>query len=120
VFYNAAVDRISERWAAPPPGTAPTRADILLNMPTMSKHTTESGTGQSPVKVDKHRFAVTVTLNGGVAGANTQAATEQVLCKSIVMATGLTKPNVPASVIGIEHAIGYEDLPETGRCGALT
>ena len=58
--------------------------------------------------------------NGGVAGANTQAATEQVLCKSIVMATGLTKPNVPASVIGIEHAIGYEDLPETGRCGALT
>jgi hypothetical protein len=52
----------------------------------------------------------------GGAGAGTgKSNAKQVLCNTVVMASGLTKPNVPTGVVGIEHTIGYEDLPETGR-----
>ena len=79
------------------------------------------GVGKAAKSTEKppgHRFAVTVTLGGaGAAGGSEppSAVEERVLCRSVVMATGLSKPNVPASVVGIEHAIGYEELPETGR-----
>lgn len=36
-------------------------------------------------------------------------------CGSLVLATGLPTPNKRASVHGLEHAEGYEDLPETGK-----
>jgi len=31
-------------------------------------------------------------------------------CKYLIMATGLSKPNIPKDIPGIEHAIGYEEM----------
>jgi cation diffusion facilitator CzcD-associated flavoprotein CzcO len=36
-------------------------------------------------------------------------------CKVVVVATGLSTPNSPPSVAGIELAQGYEQVPETGE-----
>jgi hypothetical protein len=36
-------------------------------------------------------------------------------CRAVVVATGLAVANRPASVLGIELATGYEDLPATGE-----
>jgi hypothetical protein len=60
------------------------------------------------------RFVVDVEI-AGTDTHSTGITLKQVLCNTVVMASGLTKPNAPAGVIGIEHTIGYEDLPETGQ-----
>ena len=31
-------------------------------------------------------------------------------CKHLIICTGLSKPNIPKEISGIEHAIGYEEL----------
>lgn len=36
-------------------------------------------------------------------------------CGVVIMASGIDIPNVPSNVDGIEHAIGYEQLPKTGE-----
>ena len=104
IFYNAAVTKISARWTASPPGTKEPKGRFLDKDGKMKEKP------QSPKEAKRHRFAVKVTLADGA-----DQTEERVLCKTIVMSTGLSKPNAPSTVVGIEHAIGYEDLPETGR-----
>jgi cation diffusion facilitator CzcD-associated flavoprotein CzcO len=36
-------------------------------------------------------------------------------CQVLVVATGLSEPNVPSTVEGIELAEGYEDMPVDGK-----
>lgn len=52
----------------------------------------------------------------GVVANNENGDTKSsVECGSVVMATGLDESHAPPSVQGIEHTIGYEDLPQTGE-----
>ena len=42
-------------------------------------------------------------------------SSSEMQCDVVIVATGLQKAHIPSSVHGIEHAIGYEDLPPTGE-----
>ena len=42
-------------------------------------------------------------------------ATRQVNCRLVVVATGLSVPNAPSTIKGIELTQGYEDLPVNGE-----
>ena len=44
-----------------------------------------------------------------------QSAAKPLSCKVVVVASGLSKPHIPKSVQGIEHAMGYEELPVDGE-----
>ena len=53
-------------------------------------------------------------LKNGSGGGDSDSV-QQHDCLVLVTATGLSKPNVPISVDGIEHTVGYESLPPTGE-----
>ena len=47
-------------------------------------------------------------------GSDPSTATPMV-CRVLVIASGLSKPHVPATVQGIENVMGYEELPANGK-----
>ena len=64
-------------------------------------------------KQEHPSFAVQLTTAGhNDDGVGATDAT--VVCGIVVIAAGLGTPNAPASIRGLRHTVGYEDLPETG------
>lgn len=56
-----------------------------------------------------------VTKPGGAPGAPlVETVDGRYSCKVVVVATGLSTPNIPKGIDGIELAQGYEDVPKEG------
>lgn len=63
-----------------------------------------------------YRFVLKTQSTAGSGDAKDGAGpTSTVLCKSVVVATGLSKPNAAPAINGIELTLGYEELPATGE-----
>jgi thioredoxin reductase len=63
-----------------------------------------------PADQGRTGFVLTTAPTGDAAAAPTDER-----CKVLIVATGLSKANPATNIRGIEHAIGYEDLPPTGE-----
>jgi len=110
------------RHTATPPHPSPGQADVLVKyLQDFARAQEKAGKiryNTSVLSIDRVAaapdrvrppFAVRVSSSGS------GASDERVACTAVVMATGLDKAHVPAGVQGIEHTVGYEDLPETGE-----
>lgn len=86
------------------------------------RRTADSKTGATTEEAADMHFVLTVNHEpslevGGRARGETGSlpTRREVVCKVVVMATGLSLPNAPTSVDGVEHTLGYESLPPTGE-----
>jgi cation diffusion facilitator CzcD-associated flavoprotein CzcO len=61
-----------------------------------------------------HHFSLNVT-SYLQKGKFSEGSVQTVRCNAVVIATGLATPNIPSTLSGIEHTMGYEDLPPTGE-----
>lgn len=86
------------------------------------RRTADSKAGATTEEAADMHFVLTVNHEpslevGGRARGETGSlpTRREVVCKVVVMATGLSLPNAPTSVDGVEHTLGYESLPPTGE-----
>ena len=70
---------------------------------------------QTPLPDDNvnHKFYVHATTNNDGNGDRNERHTFE--CANVIVATGLSSPNIPDTIAGIELSMGYDELPKTSE-----